>query len=138
MAYTSRIILTFISGWVILSGCSKANYGSGNNRVVTLSSCSKPTLGSYICFDSLLSDSRCPKGVDCIWQGSAAIKVSFHEGGNIHSFGMSLHSYPYFGFPSDTTINDYQIIFKDLSPYPDADHPSPPGTPIKATFIISQ
>lgn len=138
MKYLSFSVLVFIAGIIILPGCSKSNYESGNNRIVKLHTCSQPILDSYICFDSLVTDSRCPKGVECIWQGTAVIKVSFHERDNTHIFRMSLDEFPFLGYPHDTTINGYQIVFKDLSPYPDANKPAPIGTPVEATFIISK
>jgi len=31
--------------------------------------------GLAVVFESVLEDSRCPEGVDCIWSGNAKIKV---------------------------------------------------------------
>ncbi len=85
---------------------------------VPLYQCTSKLVLPYICFDSLLEDSHCPAGAVCIWQGSALIKVSFHEAANTHRFIMSLKDFPGLGYPADTTINGYTIIFTDLKPYP--------------------
>jgi hypothetical protein len=49
---------------------------------------------------------------------------------------MSLKGYPDFGYPSDTTVNGYRIVFTDLNPYPDTNIPSPPESEMKASFSI--
>ncbi|MEO5501000.1 MAG: hypothetical protein ABIR31_06105 [Ginsengibacter sp.] len=56
--------------------------------------------------------------MECVWQGNALIKVTFHEGGNSHAFTMSLREYPDFNYPSDTLINGHHITFANLLPYP--------------------
>jgi hypothetical protein len=84
----------------------------------------------------LIIDSRCPKGGECIWQGTAVIKISFHETSNTYSTLMSLKGYPDLGYTSDTTINGYRIIFTDLNPYPDSNVPAPEK--VEASFIISR
>lgn len=56
--------------------------------------------------------------MECVWQGNALIKVTFHEGGNRHAFTMSLREYPDFNYPSDTLINGHHITFANLLPYP--------------------
>lgn len=97
---------------------------------VALYSCQDKATEPYICFDSLIEDSRCPKGMTCVWAGTVLIKVSFHEGSNIHPFKIFLGK--------DTTINGYKIIFTDLTPYPDMDKPVPQPENIRATFSINR
>lgn len=102
-----------------------------DNTYVNLSECSSGQ-SVYICFDSLLTDSRCPQQMECVWSGTALINVTFHEGGNSHAFTMSLRGYPDFGYPSDTLISGHQIAFADLLPYPGDGN----SYPHKASFII--
>jgi hypothetical protein len=33
----------------------------------------------YICLDSVLSDSRCPTGVNCFWEGNAEVRFKFEK-----------------------------------------------------------
>lgn len=51
---------------------------------------------------------------------------------------MSLEGFPSLGYPNDTTINGFKIVFTDLEPYPDYNKPAPKARDIKATFIITQ
>jgi hypothetical protein len=123
------VILLFVS-------CKKADIETDkDNGGVALYDCSQKSIDTYICFDSLITDSRCPAGMECIWQGTALIKVTFSEGDNIHHFVMSLQGFPSLGYPSDTTIDGYRIIFIDLKPHPATNRPH--GTATRAFFSIS-
>ncbi len=117
---------------ILFSKCEKNEIETAALKQVSLYSCSAKSIDPYICFDSLLTDSRCPKGAVCIWQGMALIKVGFHENGNIHRFTMSLEGFPPLGYPSDTTVNGFRIVFKDLKPYPGA---SPDSEKTKEAFF---
>ncbi len=131
MKHTSLALLIFISVAAFFSACKKNNVEAirGKSSGITdadsaiIYQCTGNSVLPYICFDSLLMDSRCPAGVECVWQGTALIKVSFHDAANTHHFIMSLKGFPGLGFTSDTTINDYHIIFTDLKPYPDINIP---------------
>lgn len=113
------LVFTTIAAF-FLSSCQKTGFKPMEKKwEVALNSCSAKATNPYVCFDSLITDSRCPLGGECIWQGTAIIKVSFSENGNFHQIKMSLQGFPSLGFPSDTTINGYRIIFLDLKPYPD-------------------
>jgi hypothetical protein len=70
-----------------------------------------------ICFDSLIEDSRCPTGAECIWQGVAVVKFSFSVNDNHHDLVLSPQPSPVF-LPSDTSLMGYKIEFVSLQPYP--------------------
>lgn len=128
--------LAILSAIFLFAACSKFNIESGKEKVVALHDCTRQAIDPYICFDSLVTDSRCPKGVECVWQGTAIIKVTFSEAGNQHHFTMSLKGFPSLGYPSDTTINGHRIIFTDLKPHPVSNSPQPKQ--VEAIFSISQ
>ena len=71
-----------------------------------------PDVLSYICLDTVLSDSRCPSDVVCVWAGEAIARFKIEK---------------YNGFPvfidlkegvKDTLIDGYMISFVKLLPYP--------------------
>jgi hypothetical protein len=64
-------------------------------------------------FDSLLGDSRCPKGVTCIWEGNAQLGFKL----NSHEFSLNSHK----GFRTDTTVLAYTISLMKVYPYPHID-----------------
>lgn len=104
---------------VIFSACKKNEVNiSSDMKSAALGDCTSGSTLPYICFDSVLMDSRCPAGAVCVWQGTSIVKVSFHEEANTHTFIMSLKGFPGLAHSSDTTINGYTIAFTDLKPYP--------------------
>lgn len=130
-------LLVLFAGIMFFTKCKKTHLVTVNNRSVALHDCTEMSIEPYICFDSLLTDSRCPTGAECFWQGTALIKISFHEKGNVHKFIMSLKHYPGLGYPSDTTIDGYNLIFTDLKSYPDINTPSPQTKETEAFFSLS-
>lgn len=138
-----RLPLLYITTAILLiaiAACTKNNTEVTDPSKVTLNNCSKAiaNTSAYICFDSVISESRCPIGVVCIWAGYAMIKTSFHENGNTHSFRMMIPYINGLGAVNDTTINGYRIVFKDLSPYPDMTKPSPVSAIPTAIIEISK
>lgn len=128
-------LLVILPAWM---GCQKAQFPPDQKISVLLNQCSKNRNGVYICFDSLITDSRCPEDVVCVWSGDAVVKISFHEGGNTHRFNMSIYGTPAYGFHRDTLVAGYKLTFDDLGPHPRTNVLSPqPEIPI-ATFVISK
>lgn len=126
---------------IVLASCTKNKTEAADPSKVTLNNCSTEiphTTAPYICFDSLITESRCPIGVVCIWSGYVMIKTSFHENGNTHNFRMMIPYINGLGAVNDTTINGYRIVFKDLTPYPDMTKPLPVPAIPTATIEISK
>ena len=138
-----RLSLAYIATATLLiaiAACTKNKTEAADPSKITLNNCSKAAVNSsaYICFDSVVSESRCPIGVVCIWAGYVMIKTSFHENGNTHSFRMMIPYINGLGAVNDTTINGYRIVFKDLTPYPDMTKPVPVPAIPTATIEISK
>ncbi len=136
MKKTSFTWLLFILLIAFSLGCKKNDFKTDSDvNSVTIYHCMEKTALPFICFDSLIMDSRCPTGAICAWQGTALIKISFHEVGTTHGFIMSLKGFPDLGYTSDTTINGYRIVFTDLKPYPSINAPNDENP--RAYFTIS-
>ena len=71
----------------------------------------------WITFDSLLSDSRCPLNVVCVWEGNAEVSFVLYSEGEEAEFTLNTYS----GFTNDTTIFAYDISLIDVFPYPHID-----------------
>ncbi|KAF0132236.1 MAG: hypothetical protein FD155_760 [Bacteroidetes bacterium] len=71
-----------------------------------------------ICFDSVLTDSRCPENVICIWAGEAIARFSLKNNQNNTTY-FDLHV-----GTIDTLINDYKFSFVNLLPYPNTEIPT--------------
>ena len=76
---------------------------------------SKPE-GLEIEFDSVAEDSRCPKGVNCIWAGNAKILLKVkRDSGKPANVELNTNINP-----STSRYLDYDLRLKELKPYPEA------------------
>ena len=72
-----------------------------------------------ICLDSVISDSRCPLQMTCVWAGTAIAKFSISIDGQspqIHE--LVIKSHPFHTYSSSVIQQGYQVTFLTLSPYP--------------------
>lgn len=81
-----------------------------------------------ITFKKILEDSRCPKGVTCVWSGNAQILIQFNE----KEFQINTHI-----DPETLPVGDYKITLTALDPYPRDKVKIEPEN-YAATFIISR
>ncbi len=81
--------------------------------------------GKYTLKLTEVSDSRCPEGVQCVWQGEVAIKGELSENGNKSSF--EIHSVSSL---SNKQPDGYTVQIIDAKPYPKY------GTEYKLTDLI--
>jgi hypothetical protein len=92
-----------------------------NEFSVNLGSCISATnvanTNFKICYDSLISESRCPSDVVCVWAGVALVKLSFMQNNITVPFKLSTLGGSYFS-PKDTTINGVNIKLVNVLPYP--------------------
>lgn len=68
-------------------------------------------------FDTVMSDSRCPIGLTCFWEGECSIQIYFEnaiESCLGHELILSTHP----KFTTDTIINGYLIELIKVEPYP--------------------
>ncbi len=66
--------------------------------------------------DSVLSDSRCPSNVVCVWEGNAEVRFLFTVDSIQTDFVLNTHGGSQFN--TDTVIGGYEIKLLRLSPYP--------------------
>lgn len=67
--------------------------------------------------DSIISDSRCPKGSQCVWAGNANIRLKATMVEDNETHFLDLNTNPQFN--QDTVINNYQFKLLDITPYPE-------------------
>lgn len=73
---------------------------------------------SYICLDSVLSDSRCPPDAICFWAGMAEVKFRSLKLTGIDEYFV-LNTNP--AFRNDTIINGFKYTLISLRPAPEID-----------------
>ncbi|MDC0584455.1 hypothetical protein OAO55_01860 [Bacteroidales bacterium] len=71
---------------------------------------------STICFDTILTDSRCANGANCIWEGNATIILNLTTKES-ENYKIELNTNP--DFPIDTTIGNIYVLLTGLTPYPE-------------------
>jgi len=72
---------------------------------------------TWVSFDSLLEDSRCPIGLLCVWAGNAKIGFFFEKDESKVEFSLDSHK----ALKNDTTIWGYSISLLSVLPYPHRD-----------------
>jgi hypothetical protein len=92
---------------------------------------SDPDKQCNICFDSVLTDSRCPIGVTCFWAGEAKVRFKI-EKYNCKPVVVDLST-----GVLDTVINEYKISFFDLLPHPNIKIPFDKEN-YKAKMVVKQ
>jgi len=65
-----------------------------------------------ICLDTVLSDSRCPIDVNCVWAGEGKARFKYSINNN-PPITIDLRA-----GVADSLINEYKFSFVDLLPYP--------------------
>jgi hypothetical protein len=120
------IILVFIS-------CDKKSEYLELNKSIDLAygKCVKDNACTLsVCFVSVLTDSRCPEGVECFWEGEAIARFKIQVRKYVaQSINLKLSN--------DTTIHGYKFSFVSLTPYPSISH-SINLKDYKANIIVSQ
>ena len=115
-----RYVYPFLKGslFLVLFSCKK-NPELRTSSSVSWKNCTLVEIKTdhvNVCLDSLIEDSRCPRGVVCTWEGTAVAKFSVTV--NDHEQPVTLSTLK-LRFPSDTILMGYKIEFLDLLPYPD-------------------
>jgi hypothetical protein len=110
-------ILALVPALFIVSGCSTpaANeVGLGSDFTLSIGqSTSIPVEGLKFKFSEVVTDSRCPTGVECFWQGEVTCLVEITYSNSINSMVLTQSG----GDPSRDEFNNYAITFS-VDPYP--------------------
>lgn len=77
---------------------------------------SKPE-GIEVEFHSVAEDSRCPKGVTCVWAGNAKVLLKVKKNG-AKPVEVELNTN---SNPKTTNYLGYELRLKELKPYPESD-----------------
>ncbi len=70
--------------------------------------------GLEITFNKVIEDSRCPKGVECVWAGNGKVEITVHLPGKepgIQELNTNLD-------PNEIAAGEYKIQLLELQPFP--------------------
>lgn len=138
-----KLILSILAFTLMafVNSCSK-NGGKLREGIVELklSECESGAVAGdnlKLCFNAVVSDSRCPANAMCIWQGTAVGRFTFTKNNESGTFDLSTLDQPP-TYNKDTVLMGYKIEFVNLSPYPGA-VPNPiPDSDRKAEIKITK
>lgn len=137
-----KLLLYIIPVTILLMAhsCSKKDVELREGTIeIAVKRCGSGDIGGdnlRLCFDSLISDSRCPANAMCVWAGSALAKFSLAKNGESTSF--NLVTLKYGNYNKDTVLLGYKIEFVNLSPYPGTVPMPIPADQIKAELKITK
>lgn len=86
-----------------------------------------------ITFEDVVADSRCPRGVTCVWAGDVAVRIRIDDG-NVPAHVATLHLNTR---ENETVSGDRRITLIAVTPYPDADQKIDPAT-YRAAFRVAR
>ncbi len=118
-------LFVLVAGVLILAGCAQ---GTGEVKASLGREFSLPIFQTAVIGDENLrikfaevrEDSRCPRGVTCIWEGRVRCLAQITEGGN--SEDIELTEPGLSGEYNQVTYRNYQFTFH-VTPYPEAGKP---------------
>ena len=116
---------------LVLVGC-KMRDGTGSFNVVQYDSKDStvlslkegqayilPSSGVRVYVKRVLEDSRCPKGVQCVWAGVGVLEIEITaQDGKSSLDTVSTSESPKMGYKKSTIFDQHRIILESLYPYP--------------------
>lgn len=90
--------------------------------------------GTTVTFVRVRDDSRCPTGVQCIWEGDAAVELRV-TGGTAEPATLELHTND--RFARESRALGLTIRLERLDPYPAVDRPVDPNAYV-ATIAVAR
>lgn len=111
-----KLLLT-IAALSLMQACTRKTE-TLNSVSVPVQQCTSIGNGNRICFDSVITDSRCPANANCVWQGYAAAQFTLRTAQGNYPFALATTEHPSIDYSQDTVISGIRIRFANLLPYP--------------------
>ncbi len=121
MKKAAYFLIPIIPITLFIVSCKKQAVNKGIYNV-KLKECNTSCKDFIICFDSLITESRCPSDVVCIWGGVAVGEFSFKQNGSVVHFNLATGNI--LDYHTDTLINQIKISLQNILPYPKSIQPS--------------
>ena len=112
MKRAALFFILIIASTIGIIGCKKESLNEAT-YTIKVNECT-PSAGENftVCFDSLITDSRCPIDAICVWEGFALAKFSLHQNGNVIPFSLATRAFQQ--YHQDTTINQIKISLQNI------------------------
>ena len=133
------VLAVFVLSICTLFACKKNKDGKSQYPFVYLNDCISKTYSHdkiRLCFNEIISDSRCPKGMYCIWEGAVVGKFTFTSNNNDHVLTLATNPLN-LAVSKDTVVDGYRIEFIDLKPEKEQGT-IPPPSQVRAEVKITK
>ena len=131
----------FVVACVVLLGGTRVASASGrtncNLKIRAGRTATLPSENLRVRFVSVANDSRCPKGVECVWAGNVEVllEVGTRSGRAKKTLRLNTNASP--ERPAEDEYRGYTIKLVDLKPYPRAGRKIRPSE-YTATLLLSK
>ncbi len=68
-------------------------------------------------FDSILDDSRCPQGVQCVWAGRAIAAITFFQNGEMQNGALVMGDPAGTNYSNQATFGDFTVTLIQVRPH---------------------
>lgn len=129
------VLLVFVSAGSCASGSAGTALSQTAAREVVLARGESQRLADTdltVFFETVVEDSRCPRGVNCVWAGDAAVRIRIDAPGAPPAT-HTLHTNE--GSQREIAHGDLRIQLASLAPEPTPDGPPRPDD-YRATLLI--
>ena len=117
----TRYMLTVLSICLLsFCACRKTVVGPGKDGHVAIAQCKEFAVDNEtvsVCLEQVLNDSRCPANANCIWAGSAVVRLKVQKGNRAES--VVLATFEYADYKRAKPVMGYLVEMLDLYPYPE-------------------
>jgi len=105
------------------NGCYKLKFSYNRAFEIPEKSAMQSVDGQYrLRFDSVFTDSRCPQGAYCVWQGIAGARFTLSRNNSeLESFDLYTWNNPGANWSDSALCKNLKIRLLELSPYPSVD-----------------
>ncbi len=123
-----KVLILSLGIYSLISCTSQKNIKANEEATerIELSESQQKMLKEYplqIKFNGILEESRCPKGVDCIWAGVAVAEIEISEkAAKPIILSLATTDMQARGYQKQTNLNGYTVALQNVAPYPTAEH----------------
>jgi hypothetical protein len=119
-----------IAGMSACQGTSPTEPSGPQTATLAVKQTATIARGLVLSFDRVVSDSRCPSGVVCVWEGEVTVALTLSESDGPSAFTLSDHS-------TTRVVGGYTFQLVSVQPSPVAGTPTPENA-YRATIRISR
>ena len=118
MKYIKYLLVAVVSASVI--NCSQQNNVTNIDKPVVLQITKEQKINNqlFITYSDLIEDSRCPKDVDCVWEGLGIAELEIRKDNSIKKIKIATRDFESTNAKQTVELDGYSYKLIDMKPYP--------------------